>query len=339
MRRGLTFCALGLGVLATFAAPLPAAANGFPPAAVYTTTVTTAPSLGTVVSAASGDTVFTIDPSTGIVTRTSGSGVRVSTSTTRAAVSIRCGNESACNTTYVVVKVGPLGSPTKRARALTNFTVAMNTAVEAAPTEGANPLLLGLDPIPQNATRTFYIGFDYGIAGDSSGLASGAASSGFYVYVTGYPNTNPTTGTTSSAAATVYRPITLSNPTGLVFGSVVRPASGSGTVVINDSTGARTLTGGVVALSTPTPSKAAYTVTGEGGQSFSLSIPTSFAMTTTGGSVTVTLTSTATGSQTLSSSIGSAGTFGFSIGGSLPVASTTKDGAYTGTFTVSVQYN
>jgi hypothetical protein len=119
----------------------------------------------------------------------------------------------------------------------------------------------------------------------------------------------------------------------------VRPASGSGSVDIDAASGARTPSGGAAALASPAASKATYAVTGEGGQAFSLSIPASFLMTTTGGSITVTLTSTATGSQNLGSTLGSAGTFPFSIGGSLPVSSTSISGAYNGSFTVSVQYN
>lgn len=339
MRLGFSWCSIGIGALAVFLAPFSAYAN-FPPRPIYTVTITTAPNLGKVVSAGSGDTVFTIDPATGLVSRSSGAGVRVSTTTTRAAVSIKCTDTSACNTTYVVVKVGPIGSPTRRARALTNFTAQMNTAVETLPPVGADPMYLGLKPIPQNTTQTFYVGFDFPIAGDDSGLLSGVSASGFYVYAAGYPNTNPTTGATSSAVSTVYRPISLSNPVGLEFGKLVRPASGAGgTVVIDASTGVRTVSGGIYALAAPTTSKATYAVTGEGGQTFSISVPASFVMTTPGGSVTVTLTSTATGSHTLSSSIGSAGSFGFAIGGSLPITPTTKDGAYSGTFTVAVEYN
>ena len=338
MRSVRTSYALLLGAI-TALAPLSAAdaTNGTP---VYTVTVTSAPDLGKVVSAGSGDTVFTINPASGVVTRSSGSGVRLTTSSTRAAVSIKCGNYYACNTTYVEVIVGSIGSPTRRAETLNNFTAAMNSATLASggDPQGTNPMGFGLNPIPMNTTKTFYLGFDYPIAGDNTGLASGVAASGFYVYAAPYPD-HADTGTTSSAAATVYRPLSISNSTGLVFGKVVRPATGSGTVVINASTGVRTTTGNATVLNTPTPSRAIYSVTGEGGQAVSVSVPTSFVMSTTGGTVTVSLTTTASGSQTLSSALGSAGSLGFYVGGTLPVTSTTKDGNYTGTFTVTVQYN
>ncbi|MDB5455115.1 MAG: hypothetical protein JWP92_700, partial [Caulobacter sp.] len=253
--------------------------------------------------------------------------------------SVTCGNQGACKDAYPVVKIGSIGSPTRRARALGNFTIAMGTATLSGGPTGANPILFGLNPIPKSTTKTFYVGFDYPIAGDNSGLASGAGASGFYVYVDDYPSTNPTTGDTDSAAVTVYRPISISNPVGLVFGTVVRPETGGGTVVVNASTGARSVTGSAIALNTPAPSRATYSVTGEGGQAFSISVPTSLTLSTSGATVTVTLTSTATGAKTLSSSLGSAGSYGFTVGGSLPVTSTTKTGAYTSSFAVTVQYN
>ena len=45
------------------------------------------------------------------------------------------------------------------------------------------------------------------------------------------------------------------------------------------------------------------------------------------------------GSQTLSNALGVAGTLVFNVGGTVPIASTTPTGAYTGTFTVSAAYN
>jgi hypothetical protein len=328
MRFGARLIALGLWVLTA----------GSAAAQTYTTSVTTAPDLGKVVSASTGDTVFTIDESTGVVTRASGAGVRLTTGTTRAAISVRCGNQGTCNNTLVAVKIGAIGTPTKRARALTNFTVAMGTATLLTGPSGSSPITFYLAAIPKNTARTFYVAFDFPIAGDNSGLASGAATSGFYVYVSKVSSL-PTTGVTATAAANVFRPIAISNPTSLVFGTVVRPRTGSGSVVINASTAARTVSGGVAALSTPAPSRASFTVTGEGGQAFSVSMPSTLIMTTTGASLTVALTTSAGPSQVLSSAVGSAGTYSFGVGGSLPVTSTTRTGSFKGSFAVTVNYN
>ena len=309
-----------------------------PPVIDYTVVVTTAAALGNVVSAASGDTTFHIDSSSGTVSRLSGTGIRLTSGNTRALITVGCISGILCNNTKVNVKIGDFGSPTLRARALTNFTVTMGSATLSHAPGTGNAISFQLQPIADGTTQTFYVGFDYPIGGNEvSNPASGAAGSGFYVYA---DDANPpTTGATSVVTAAVFRPISLSNPIGLQFGTIVRPASGSGSVAIDAASGTRTPSGGAVGLSSPAPSKATYSVGGEGGQAFSLSIPASFSMTTTGGSITVTLTSTATGSQNLDSTLGSAGTFPFSIGGSIPVSSTSVSGAYNGSFTVSVQYN
>lgn len=297
------------------------------------------PNLGNVVSAATGSTTFRVAASSGAVTKFSGNGVRLSTGSTRPLVTIACSTNT-CNNKVLNVRVGSIGSPTGRAQGLTNFTIAAGTATISTAPSGSNPVSFSISGIPEGSTGTFYVGADFPIAGDDSASATGNATSGFYVYVAVSPNT-PTAGSTSGlAVASVFRPIALSGSTGLAFGKIVRPSSGTGTVTVDSSTGVRSVTGtGALALSSPTPSRASYTVSGEGGQVFTLSVPASFQMTGPGTALTVTLTPTAIGSQTLSSALGSAGTFSFGVGGSFPISSTTTTGAYSGSYGVTVQYN
>ncbi|MET0273330.1 MAG: DUF4402 domain-containing protein [Phenylobacterium sp.] len=148
---------------------------------------------------------------------------------------------------------------------------------------------------------------------------------------------------TTSSSTTIFQPIALAKNTDLSFGTVVRPSTGTGTVVIAAATGARTLTGAGALLATgpnAVASRATYTVSGEGGQSYAITVPASFSMTrSTGGqTILVTLASTAT-TGILSGSLGAAGTGTFGVGGSIPLADTTVSGAYTGTFNVVVAYN
>jgi len=147
---------------------------------------------------------------------------------------------------------------------------------------------------------------------------------------------------TGSGSITVIRPLTITKTADLKFGTVVRPGTGSGTVVVS-AAGARSVTGGVVGLTSgDTPAAAAFSVAGEGGQSVSVTIPATFSMANGTDTLTVTTSNSLTGSaasQTLSNALGSAGSLAFSVGGSVPVASTTTTGAYTGTFTVSAAYN
>lgn len=147
----------------------------------------------------------------------------------------------------------------------------------------------------------------------------------------------------TNSTGTIFQPILLAKNSDLSFGTVVRPISGTGTVTIDATTGNRTLNGqGALLNSGPnaTAARATYTVTGEGGQTFAITVPATFNMTRSGGSDTlqVTLTPTAT-SGTLSGALGATGTSTFGVGGAIPISNTTASGAYSGTFNVIVNYN
>jgi hypothetical protein len=297
------------------------------------------PDLGNVVSAATGDTVFRVAASSGAVTRVSGNGTRLSSGSTRALVTISC-STGVCRNNIINVRIGSIGSPSGRAGQLTNFTVSPGTATIVTGPTGSNPIDFTIGPMGSAGTATFWVGADFPIRGNDVGAGTGSAASGFYVYVASGVST-PTSGSTSGLAiANVFRPIAVSVQSPLAFGRIVRPSSGSGTVSIAAATGARTVTGtGALGFGSPAPSRASYTVTGEGGQIFSLSFPVSFQMVGPGTPLTVSLTSTATGSQVLSAAAGSAGTFSFGMGGSFPISSTTASGSYQGTYSLTVQYN
>jgi len=161
--------------------------------------------------------------------------------------------------------------------------------------------------------------------------------------ITSVAHAQANASTSATGTVTIFRPITLTKNTDLSFGTLVRPSTGSGTVTIAQADGARSFTGGVALLNTgpnAPAGRATYTVNGEGGQTFSITVPANFTMTRTGGSETivVTLTPTAT-TGTLSNALGSAGSATFGVGGELPVSDTTATGAYTGTFSTTVAYN
>lgn len=151
-----------------------------------------------------------------------------------------------------------------------------------------------------------------------------------------------TASTTGTGTITVIRPLAITKNADLKFGSVVRPSTGSGTVVVS-AAGTRSVTGTVVGLNSgDTPQAAQFTVDGEGGQSVSVTIPATFSMANGADSLTVTTSNNLTGSaaaQTLSNALGAAGNLVFKVGGTVPVASTTNTGLYTGSFTVAAAYN
>jgi hypothetical protein len=300
---------------------------------------TTASQLGTVIAAPTGDTVFTIDASTGSVTRASGNGVRTTAGGTRSLVTIACGTDSTCSSEKVYVRVGNVGVTVNRGGALDNFTMAMNSGSKSSGPTGSNPVSFVLNPLGKNGTASFYVGMDATISGDDSGKSSGISASTFYVFV-GFTNP-PSSGSFGGVVdSVVYRPLSLSESGALNFGKVIRPGSGTGNVDVDADQGAYHLTG-ISVVPTSTPSRLVYSVTGEGARSIAISVPQSFALARTGGgaSLTVTTSSNAGGTATLSGSSGSAGAYTFGVGGSLNVANTTPLGVYTGTVVISVSYN
>jgi hypothetical protein len=148
--------------------------------------------------------------------------------------------------------------------------------------------------------------------------------------------------TTASGSLGVVQPISIAKVTDLSFGTVVRPGSGSGTVTVDASTGNRVLTGGVSAINGgpfTSITRAAFTVSGEGGYNFTVTIPASFNITRNGNQdpIQVNLTST-TGTGTLSNAFGTTGTATVGVGGSVTLSNGTPSGAYTGAFTITVAY-
>ena len=147
---------------------------------------------------------------------------------------------------------------------------------------------------------------------------------------------------TATANATVIQPIALLKNTDLAFGSLVRPSLGSNTVIIDPTSGNRTVTGTGDAALAPNQiaSRATYSVSGEGGSTFSVTVPSGFTMRRAGGTETIPVALNASAlSGALSGQLGAGGSANFSIGGSLPLSNTTIAGEYTGTFDVTVGYN
>lgn len=298
---------------------------------------TSGPAFGNVASAASGDTTFTIDASTGSVSK-SGNGARISTGSANATITISCGNVNSCNTSTVKLKVGSNGAISGRTKAITAFTVASGTGTVSS-VSGTNPITFNMTAIGKNSSKTFKLGMTFAVEADNSGHAVGAATSGYYVSAVASPSTPPSSGTNGALTATVFRSMSIAKNSDLSFGRIVRPVSGNGSVSLAAANNGRT-SSGVVWLTTPASTRASYTVTGEGGKAISVSVPTTFIMQNLAGdTITVTTNNNVAVSPTLSSIAGQTGTYSFFVGGGFPVNSTTASGAYTGTFTVTASYN
>jgi hypothetical protein len=146
---------------------------------------------------------------------------------------------------------------------------------------------------------------------------------------------------TTTGTITVVSPLALTKATDLAFGSIVRPSAGSNTILINAASGTRSIQGGGNgALTSSASTRAAYSVQGEGGQSFSITIPSSLSMTRAGGGETLPVTLTASSaSGALSGALGDAGAATFGVGGALSLDSNAVAGTYSGTFNVTIGYN
>lgn len=144
---------------------------------------------------------------------------------------------------------------------------------------------------------------------------------------------------TATGSTTIIRPVTIANTAGLAFGRIVKPSSGTGTVAIADSADTVTAGNGAVALSGLATSRAKFTIDGEGGQAVSITVPATFDLINGASNLTVTLDPDLTASETLSGTLGAAGTLSLNIGGSFSVPDATTTGAYSGSFPVTVAYN
>jgi hypothetical protein len=306
----------------------------------YTAVIQTPMSLGNVAAGKTGDSLFRIDPATGSVLRLSGSAARTSNASAKGLVVITCndaGNVGSCDASNVNIQIGATGTPIGRAKTLSNFRISVQTATIAAAVTGASPISFSINPVGTGTGKTFFVGADFPIAGDNSGQASGVSQSNFFVFVAKAPAV-PTTGTVGSASAVVFRALTIIKNTDLAFGSISKPGASSGTVMFDPNTGLRTNTGNVGLLASPAPTLANFTLTGEGGQAYSVAVTPTFTL--AGPTpLTVTTLSTVSGAQTFGSSLGAQASVTIKVGGSFPLSSATTEGSYTGTFTVTADYN
>ena len=138
--------------------------------------------------------------------------------------------------------------------------------------------------------------------------------------------------TTANASANVITPLAISEVNGMDFGDVSVGAAG-GTVVL-DATGGRTVTGDAEAVTGGTQAAGVYNVTGMGTKAYSISDPGSVIISSAGNNMTVnTFTHDAGPTPALT---GGADTF--NVGATLNINPSQPPGAYSGTYTLTVNY-
>ena len=137
----------------------------------------------------------------------------------------------------------------------------------------------------------------------------------------------------ANADAEIVAPIGISNTAGLNFGRV-SPSGVAGTVVL-DTAGSRTPTN-VSLLTGGTVSAATFAVTGSASETYTITLPASATITSGANNMTVdTFTHNAGGSPALDGT----GNDSFNVGATLNVGANQAAGSYTGTFSVTVDYN
>jgi len=148
---------------------------------------------------------------------------------------------------------------------------------------------------------------------------------------------NAQVSATATTSATIITPIAISKSIDMNFGNVAVSPTLAGTVVL-DPASARTKTGGVtLPVITGTVSAAKFTVAGESGTTYAITLPASVLLSNGANTMTVnnfTSTPTATGSL-------ASGTEDIFVGGTLNVAAAQVSGLYTNAtdLVVTVNYN
>lgn len=145
---------------------------------------------------------------------------------------------------------------------------------------------------------------------------------------------------TATASATIVCPISLTSAEGnaLAFGNIVQ---GNGNVTIDATTGDRTFSNTAMDPGTSnagTTSRAHFTVTGESGFSYNISIPSSVTVTGPSNTASADLQGSKT-SGSLGEGQGCSATDDFYVGGILHLTNSNGPGQYSGSFSATVTYN
>ncbi|RAK50856.1 DUF4402 domain-containing protein [Phenylobacterium deserti] len=165
-------------------------------------------------------------------------------------------------------------------------------------------------------------------------LLLGAVSATIAMTVAGAAaaQSSPATGS-ATISATIQSPITVATTSNLVFGTIIKPQSGSSTVAIT-AAGPSALSGGAVRASgSATPTPAVFTVTTPAGTKITPNTTVEGTITTLAGWA-FDASANPNGTQIVTS----AATHQLKYGGSFTVSDATANGVYAGTISLTVNY-
>ena len=140
----------------------------------------------------------------------------------------------------------------------------------------------------------------------------------------------------ANGRARTLRPIALNNTRALDFGTLITGAT-AGTVTINPRTDARTRTGGLTLIGGGTPGAARFTASGTPAVNAFITIGAAPVLTRVSGTETMAVSNmTLNGARTRR--IPASGILDVRVGGRLNVAANQRDGLYSGSFNLTVDY-
>ncbi|MGD8571885.1 MAG: DUF4402 domain-containing protein [Gammaproteobacteria bacterium] len=140
--------------------------------------------------------------------------------------------------------------------------------------------------------------------------------------------------TTGNAQAVIVNPITIAESQAMNFGSI-GPAAAASTVVLSTAGAVSSAAADLV----PGTGAAAgvFSVSGEAGYTYAITLPVSATLTSGANTMTVDTWTTATGSGT--ATLDGTGADTVNVGATLNVGAGQAAGTYTGTYTITVDYN
>ncbi|EIA08540.1 DUF4402 domain-containing protein [Flavobacterium frigoris] len=156
----------------------------------------------------------------------------------------------------------------------------------------------------------------------------------------------------ASAGATIIVPMTLTEQNSLNFGSTNKKLGVAGSVVLSTADASRDFNGGVSGSSFGDPAtNAVFNITGANDSSYAITLPSSITVMEPG-SMTMTINELKIrfsgaaqdiaineGSNSVSKMLNASGNDSFRLGGKLNIGSEQLAGSYSGTYSVTVDYN
>lgn len=138
---------------------------------------------------------------------------------------------------------------------------------------------------------------------------------------------------TGTASAVIASAITISETSQMSFGTVAASATQAGSVVLSAAGSASD--SNITRLSGATPAAGTFTVNGANSATYAVTLPSS-AVTLTSGANTMSVNSFTTNAT---GTLSSGGSEVFGVGATLSIGANQASGSYTGSYTVTVNYN